>query len=141
MDTAAVCSSISPNSMPQPICSEAASHNMQTVWVNSLNKQEDNRHVWLLWLTTQLDAWVCYFDCEFDSGAGCNVMPLYIYGSMFGNKKPKPCTVFINGYVDSPVKNHVSCTAIHLTECQEPQKAVFQVTDTRGYLIEGCELA
>ena len=39
---------------------------MQMVQVNSLNKQEDNRHIWLLWLTTQTDAQVCQFDCNID---------------------------------------------------------------------------
>ena len=52
------------NPSPQTKTPEAAFHHMQTVQVSSLNKQEDNRHNWPLWLTTQLDAHVHQFDCE-----------------------------------------------------------------------------
>ena len=114
---------------------------MQTTQINSLNKQEDNRHFQLLWLATQLNAQVSQFDCEVDSGAGCNIISLYIYRSLSGDKKLEPPTVFIDGYDDSPVKKQGSCTVVLLTGCQVSQKEVFRVTDTRGYLILCCETA
>ena len=45
----------------------------------------------------------------------------------------------ITGYGDSPVAYTGSCTAVLLTGSQAPRKALFQVTDTRGYLILGRE--
>ena len=97
---------------PQSKTPEAAFHHMQTVQVNSLTKQEDKRHIWPPWLTAQLDAQVHQFDCEVDTGAGCNVMSLYIYRSLFEDKKPEPSTFSINGHGDFPVKSRVmhSCT-------------------------------
>ena len=56
-------------------------------------------------------------------------MPLYIYRSLFRDKKPEPPTVCINGDDHFPVKTG-SFTDILLTGNQAPQKAVFQVTDT-----------
>ena len=110
---------------------------MQMVQVNSLNKQEESMHIWPLWLTTQVDAQVHQFDCKGDLGAGYNIMPLYIYRSLFG--EPGPLTVFTDGHGDSPVKCQGLCTAVLFTGCQAPQKPVFQVTDTRQYFIFGHE--
>ena len=89
---------------PQNEAPEAALHYIQTVQVNSLNKQEDNRLIQLLWLTTQLDAQVHQIDYEVYSGAECNIMPQYIYRLLFGDEKPEPPTIFINGYGGSPAK-------------------------------------
>ena len=113
------------NSSPQSETPEASFHHIQTIKANSLNKQEDNMHIQPLWLRTQLDAQVHQFDCEVDSGARCNIMPLYIYGLLFRDKKPEPPIVFINGYGDYQGKNQGSWTAVHLTWCQAPQKAVY----------------
>ena len=40
------------NPSPQNDIPEAWLHHMQTVQVNSLNKQEDNSHMWQLWVST-----------------------------------------------------------------------------------------
>ena len=79
--------------------------------------------------------------CEIISAAGCNMMPLYIYRSLFRDKKPESPTVLINVYSDSPVNNQEACTAGLLTGNQALQKEVFHVTATRGYLILGHETA
>ena len=68
-------------------------------------------------------------------------MPLYIYRSPLIDKKPEPPTVFINGCGDTPVKNQDLYTSVLLSGNQSPQKALFQVTDTKGYLILGCGTA
>ena len=47
--------------------------------------------------------------------------------------------MMITGYGDSLVTTTGSCTAVLLTGCQVPRKAMFQVMDTRGYLIIGRE--
>ena len=66
-------------------------------------------------------------------------MPLCIHRLLFKDWKPKPPTVIISRYGDSLVANEGSSTATLLSGCQTPLKAVFQVTDTRGYLILGHE--
>ena len=114
---------------------EAAFHHMLTVQVNSLNKQEDNRHIWLLWLTTQLDAQIHQFDCEINFRVGCIIMHQHIYRSLFRDRKPEPPTVFINGYSVFPVQNQGPCTVVLLNLCHAPHISVFQVTDIRGFLI------
>ena len=76
------------NPSPQSETPETAFYHMQTVQVKSLTKQADNRYIQPLWLSTQPDAQVHQFDCGDDSEAGCNIMPLYIYRSLFRDKKP-----------------------------------------------------
>ena len=112
---------------------------MQTVQVKSLKKTGRQQTYLATVVSTQLNAWVHQFGCEVDLGAGCNIMPLYIYRLLFRDKKPEPSTVLINGYGDSSVKNPGSCRAMLLTGSHAPQKAVFQVTDIREYLILGHE--
>ena len=78
-------------------------------------------------------------ECEIDSGAGCNVMPLYLHKSLFGDKELLPTSVQIFGYGESPVANLGACTiAIHTGNSQDPQMTTCQVTDT---LIPGRETA
>ena len=64
-------------------------------------------------------------------------MPLYIYRSLSRDKKPEHPTVLLSEYGNCLVKIKWSCTAIPLTGNQTPQKAVYHVTGTRGYLIPG----
>ena len=66
--------SLPPQKGPQGV----TSHHMKMVQVNSFNKQEDNKDIRPLWLTTCPKVQVYKFDCEVDTGAGCNIMPLYI---------------------------------------------------------------
>ena len=66
--------------------------------------------------------------------------PLYIYRSLFKDQRPEPPTVLISRYGNSLVANQRSCPAVLLIGCQTPQKAVFHIIDTRGYLILGCEM-
>ena len=141
IDTAAVCSSISAKNIIQcifprwnPWSSSLSFSDMQD---NSLNKQEDKRHIWPLWMSTQLYAQVHQFDFEVDSGSGCKIIPLYICSSLFRDKKPQPPLVIISGYGDFSVKNLGLSTVTLLTGKQVWQKAVFQVIHTRGCLILG----
>ena len=108
---------------------------IKTVQVKSLNKQEDNKHIRPLKVKTCPKVQVHKFDCEVDTGPGCNIMPLYIYRSIFGDQKPEPSMMIITGCGDSPVPNTGLCTSELFIGYQAPRKAVFQVTYTRGYLI------
>ena len=105
---------------------------MKTVQVNSLNKQEDNKHIIPLWLATcpRLQSW-------HRSRVQCHTP--YIYRLLFGDQRPELPMMMITRYGNSLVSTTESYIAVLLTGCQVPQKAMFQVTDTRGYLIAGTE--
>ena len=101
-----------------------------------------SKHIKPLWLSTASGGPIYEVECEIDAGAGCNVMPLYLHKSLFGDKSLTPTSVQIFGYGESPVANLGACTiAIHTGDRQLPQMATCQVTDTRGYLILGRETA
>ena len=77
-------------------------------------------------------------ECEIDTGAGCNVMPLYMYKSLFGDNKLMPTSVQIYDYGESSIANLGACIiTIHTSNNYHPHLATCQVTDTRGYLILG----
>ena len=101
-----------------------------------------SKHIKPLWLSTASGGPIYEVECEIDSGAGCNVMPLYLHKSLFGDKSLTPTSVQIFRYGESPVANLGACTfAIHTGDRQQPQMATCQVTDTRGYLIPGRKTA
>ena len=115
-------------------------HHKKMAQVNSLNKQEENKHMRKpLWQTTHPKTHVHKFSCEADTRAWCSIMPLYIYRSIFRDMRPEPPMMTISGYGESLVANTGLCTAVFITGYQAPRKAVFQVTDTIGYLILGKE--
>ena len=116
-------------------------HHIQTFHVKSIN-DTSSKHITPLWLSTA-SGWPIYqVECEIGTGAGCNVMPLYLHKSLSGDKILTPTSVQIFGYGESPVANLGACTiAIHTGDRQQPQMATCQVTDTRGYLILGRETA
>ena len=63
-------------------------------------------------------------------------MPLYIYRSILGDRRPELPTMIITGYGSSPVANTGYCPAVLLTLCQASRKAVFP---SHGHLILGRE--
>ena len=84
-----------------------------------------------LWLTGANGGIIQQIECKIDSGAGCNVMLLYLHKSLFGDRELLPTSVHIFGYGESPVANLGACTiAIHTGNSQEPQMATCQVTET-----------
>ncbi|CAH3178310.1 unnamed protein product [Porites lobata] len=109
-------------------------HHIQTFHVKSIN-ETSSKHIKPLWLSTASGGPIYQVECEIDTGAGCNVMPLYLHKSLFGDKILTPTSVQIFGYGESPVANLGACTiAIHTGDRQQPRMATCQVTDTRGYL-------
>ena len=76
-------------------------------------------------------------ECEIDTGARCNVMPLYMYKSLFGVYELMPTSVPMYGYGESPIANLGACIITIHTSNKQPQMATCQMTDTRGYLILG----
>ena len=114
-------------------------HHIQSFHVKSINDTL-SKHLKPLWLSTASGGPIRLNARSI--GVGCNVMPLYLHKSLFGDNSLAPTFVQISGYGESPVANLGACTiAIHTGDRQEPQMATCQVTDTRGYLILGRETA
>ena len=111
-------------------------HHIQSYHIKSIN-DTSSKHIKPLWLSVAHGGPIHQVECEIDSGAGCNVMPLYMYKSLFGDKDLTPTPVQIFGYGDSPIANLGACAITIHTGNKQPQMATCQVTDTRGYLILG----
>ena len=111
---------------------------MQTVQVNSLTSRK----------TTGIpDHFGCWHNLmhrynslpmRLNQEQGAISCPWSSTGHCLETLKLEPPTVLISGYGDFPLKNQGLSIALFLIGNQAPKKAVFQVTDTRGYLILGC---
>ena len=111
---------------PQQYSSQPAL--VQTYHVKSVN-DASSKHIKPLWLSAASEGFIHQVECEIDIGARCNVMPLYMYKLLFGDKELMPTSV------QSPTANLGACIITIHTSNKQPQKATCQVTDTRGYLI------
>ena len=49
-----------------------------------------NKHIRTLWLSVANAGIIYQIECEINSGAGCDVMPLYLHKSLFGDKELLP---------------------------------------------------
>ena len=86
---------------------------IQSFHVKSIN-DTSSKHIKPLWLSTASGGPIYQVECEIDTGAGCNVMPLYLHKSLFGDNSLTPTSVQIFGYGESPVASLGECTiAIH----------------------------
>ena len=104
--------------------------------VKSIN-DTSSKHIKPLWLSAASEGPIHQVECEIDTGAGCNVMPLYMYNSLFGDKELMPTPVQTFGYGESPIANLGACTITIHTSNKQPQMAICQVTGTGGYFILG----
>ena len=59
-------------------------HHIQSFHVMSINNTS-SKHIKPLWLSTASGGPIYEVECEIDIGAGCNVMPLYLHKSLFGD--------------------------------------------------------
>ena len=105
-------------------------HNIQTYHVKS-------KHIKPLLLIAASEGPIQPVEWEFDTGAGCNVIPLCMQKSLFGDNELMPNPVQIFGYGESPTANLGTCTITIHTSKGKPQMAACQVTNARGYLILG----
>jgi len=96
-----------------------------------------SKHIKPLWFSAASEGPIHQAEGEIDTGVGCNVMPLYMYKSLFGDKELMPTSVQIFGYGESPIANLGACTITIHTSNKQPQMATCLVTGTRGYLILG----
>ena len=73
-----------------------------------------------------------------NSGAGCNIMPLHSYRSLFRDKEPALPSVFISGYSGSPIKNNAH-TQLYSSLSSRYHRSQYSRSDTGGYLIPHLE--
>ena len=123
---------------PQSKIPKAAFHHMQTVQVNSLNKHEDNRHIQSCGCQHNVRHMYTSWTIRWIHKQGTISCPCKSIGHCLQTRN-QSITQFSSMDSDSPVKYQGSCPAVLLGGNKVPQKAVFQVTDTRGYLILGHE--
>ena len=74
---------------------------------------------------------------EVDTGAACNVMPVYLFSKIFGNKQPESSNARIQAYGGMPVTIVGKCTVFIHNPDGRQTSAVFQVTHHNGHAIIG----
>ena len=72
---------ISREELPQANC-----NSLQTVQVSRLGASEKSEHIRPAWITQSQNPQMHQIDMEIDTGAGCNVMPLYKVNELFGQE-------------------------------------------------------
>ena len=70
---------ISKEELPQANC-----NTLQTVQVSRLDANEKSEHIQPAWIVQSQNSKIHQVDMEIDTGAGCNVMPLYKVNELFG---------------------------------------------------------
>ena len=79
-------------------------------------------------------------DIEIDTGAGCNVIPLYKIQELFGQEllvqRLSPPTVRIKAYSDQEVKV-IGSIVLYMYMSEKTDRVIWQVTDTMGAPILG----
>ena len=120
-----------------PVSFNAPIHHLKTVTVESLNHPKSEPHIRPLWLSQESSSQIFQIDCEVDTGASCNILPLYKAKALFGKdlKLGKP-TVNLKGYNDRPVGNLGSCI-VYLYHGNKIYRVLCEVTDSKGHVILG----
>ena len=79
-------------------------------------------------------------DVETDTGAGCNVMPLYKVNELFGQEwlvhRLSPPTVRIKAYGDQEVKV-LGSIVLYMHTSEKTNRVTWQVTNTTGVPVLG----
>ena len=110
---------------------------INTVAIHSLNNPKHTEHIKPLWLSRDPSSQVFRIDCEVDTGAGCNILPLYKAKALFGDELSlNSPTVTLSGYNDAPVQNLGSCH-VYLYHGSNSYKILCQVADSRGPMLLG----
>ena len=112
-------------------------HNIKTITIHSLNNPEHNTHIRPLWISRDASSQIFKIDCEVDTGAGCNILPLYKAKALFGEHLTlSPPTVSLLGYNDTPVGNLGSCY-VQMYHGKKTTKVRCEVADSRGPILLG----
>ena len=121
----------------EPVYFNAPIHHLKTVTVESLNHPKSEPHIRPLWLSQESSSQIFQIDCEVDTRASCNILPLYKAKALFGEdlKLGKP-TVNLKGYNDSPVGNLGSCI-VYLYHGNKMFRVLCEVSESKGHMILG----
>ena len=121
----------------EPVYFNAPIHRLKTVTVESLNHPKSEPHIRPLWLSQESSSQIFQIDCEVDTGASCNILPLYKAKPLCGKdlKLGKP-TVNLKGYNDSPVGNLGSCI-VYLYHGNKIYRVLCEVADSKGHMTLG----
>ena len=63
----------------------------------------ENEHIRPFWISTTATSKVHKVSVEVDTGAACNVMPVYLFSKIFGNKHPEFSNARIQAYGGMPI--------------------------------------
>ena len=102
----------------------------------NLNVME-SEHIRPLWISTTATSQVHKVSVEVDTGAACNVMTVYLFSKIFGNKQPESSNARIQAYGGMPVTIVGKCTVFIHNPVGRQTSAVFQVTHHNGHAIIG----
>ena len=121
----------------EPVYFNVPIHHLKTVTVESLNHPKSEPHICPLWLSQESSSQIFQIDCEVDTGASCNILPLYKAKALFGEdlKLGKP-TANLKGYNVSPVENLGSCI-VYLYHGNKTYRVLCEVADSKGHIILG----
>ena len=72
---------MSKEELPQTKC-----NSLKTVQVSRLGVNEQGEHMRPAWIAQSQNSMKHHLDIEIDTGAGCNVMPLYKVQELFGQE-------------------------------------------------------
>ena len=121
----------------EPVYFNAPIHHLKTVTVKSLNHPKSETHIRPLWLSQESSSQVFQIDCEVDTGASCNILPLHKAKALFGaDLRLGNPIVNLKRCNDSPVKNLGSCI-VYLYHGNKTFRVLCEVADSEGHMILG----
>ena len=97
----------------------------------------ESEHIRPLWISTTATSQVYKVNVEVDTGADCNIIPVYLFSKIFGSKQPESSDARIQAYGGMPVTIFGKCTVIIHKSDGTQTSAVYQVTHHNGHAIIG----
>ena len=121
--------------LPQVNC-----NSIQTIQLSRLGANEKSEQIQPAWIAESQNSEMHQMNVEVDTGAGCNVMPLYKVEELFGQEwlvqRLSPPTVRIKAYGNQEVKV-LGSIVLYMHTKEKTDRVTWQVTDTTGVPILG----
>ena len=112
-------------------------HNLKTATVKSLNNPRPESQIRPLWLSKELPSPIYCKDCEVNTRASGNILPLYKEKECSEeNIQLGPPMLNLIGYNDRPIKN-LGSILVFLWHGNVKYKVLCEVADSSGYMILG----
>ena len=100
-------------------------------------KAMESENIRPLWISTAATSQVYKVNVEVDTGADCNVMPVYLFSKIFGSKQPESSNTRMQAYRGMPVTIVGKCTVIIHKSDGTQTSTLFHVTHHYGHAIIG----